>query len=123
MDAFMQKMLRLKIRDWQSIPYSVAGYCPNNDCDNEAWRDEGRNILGWCETTSGFMEVCECNKCFTKYRYRTGFLNFDDFADNFMLRFQYQNNRDAIRQLQHDLLKLYEQCKTKQTYRNKEWLG
>lgn len=55
-------------------------------------------FLGWCETPSGFMYVCECNKCFTKYRYHgvTGSykFNFNKFASSFLLSVLLQKDKD-----------------------------
>lgn len=51
----------MKISNWESIEYSEGICCPNPECDNDGYYDDARNILGWCETPSGFMYVCECN--------------------------------------------------------------
>ena len=37
----------------------------------------------------GYMMVCECKKCFTKYRFHgtiDGKFDFENFADNFLMR-------------------------------------
>lgn len=89
MSDLLKQMLPMKVSNWESIPYSEGLCCPNPECDNDSWYDEARNILGWCETPSGFMHVCECSKCFTKYRYHgvTGSdkFDFDKFARQFLL--------------------------------------
>ena len=53
--SIMEEMLPMKISNWESIEYSEGICCPNPECDNDSWFDEARNILGWCETPSGFM--------------------------------------------------------------------
>lgn len=68
MDKELQIMLPMKISNWESIPYSEGLNCPNPECTNKSYDDEARSILGWCETPYGFMQVCECKKCFAKYR-------------------------------------------------------
>mgnify|MGYP004550594049 CR=1 FL=1 len=65
--------------------------CPNKECDNKSCHSEARNIIGWCDTPYGYMMVCECKKCFTKYRFHgtiDGKFDFDNFADNFMMRIE-----------------------------------
>lgn len=42
-----------------------------------------------CDTPYGYMMVCECKKCFTKYRFHgtiDGKFDFENFADNFLMR-------------------------------------
>ena len=46
-------------------------------------------ILSECDTPYGYMMVCECKKCFTKYRFHgtiDGKFDFENFADNFLMR-------------------------------------
>ena len=65
----MKEMLPMKISNWESIEYSEGLNCPNENCDNKSYDDYARNIIGWCDTPYGYMMVCECKKCFTKYRF------------------------------------------------------
>lgn len=97
--SIMEEMLTMKISNWESIKYSEGICCPNPECDNDSYYNEARNILGWCETPSGFMYVCERNKCFTKYRYHgvTGSykFNFNKFASSFLLSVLLQKDKDG----------------------------
>lgn len=93
MDKELQIMLPMKISNWESIPYSEGLNCPNPECTNKSYDNEARSILGWCETPYGFMQVCECKKCFTKYRMH-GFpgdkFSFHSFMMYFMPRIELQ---------------------------------
>lgn len=84
-----REMLPMKISNWESIEYSEELNCPNENCDNKSYNDDARNIIGWCDTPYGYMTVCECKKCFTKYRFH-GIVgdkfDFDNFAFTFMMR-------------------------------------
>lgn len=82
-------MLPMKISNWESIEYSEGINCPNENCDNKSYDDDARNIIGWCDTPYGYMMVCECKKCFTKYRFHGTIgdrFDFDNFAFYFMMR-------------------------------------
>lgn len=87
--SLMEKMLPMKISNWETIEYSEGINCPNENCDNKSYYDSARKTIGWCETPYGFMKVCECKKCFTKYRFH-GIIgdkfDFHKFAIDFMLR-------------------------------------
>ena len=83
----LREMLPMKISNWESIEYSEELNCPNEECDNKSFYDDARNIIGWCDTPYGFMIVCECKKCFTKYRFHgtiVGKFDFEKFAFDFM---------------------------------------
>ena len=86
-------LLPMKISNWESIPYSEGLNCPNPDCTNKSYSDDARNILGWCETPYGFMQVCECKRCFSKYRMH-GFpgdkFSWSSFLMSFMPRIERQ---------------------------------
>lgn len=87
--SLMEEMLPMKISNWESIEYSEGLNCPNENCGNKSYDDDARNIIGWCDTPYGYMMVCECKKCFTKYRFHgtTGNkFDFDNFAFYFMMR-------------------------------------
>ena len=87
----LRKMLPMKINNWESIEYSEGLNCPNENCDNKSCYSEARNIIGWCDTPYGYMMVCECKKCFTKYRFHGTVgdkFYFDNFAFTFMMRFK-----------------------------------
>lgn len=86
-------LLPMKISNWESIPYSEGLNCPNLDCTNKSYSDDARDIIGWCETPYGFMQVCECKRCFTKYRMH-GFpgdkFSWSSFLMSFMPRIERQ---------------------------------
>lgn len=87
--SLMEEMLPMKISNWESIEYSEGLNCPNENCDNKSYYDDARNIIGWCDTPYGYMMVCECKKCFTKYRFHGTIgdrFDFDNFAFYFMMR-------------------------------------
>lgn len=67
--SLMKEMLPMKISNWESIEYSEGLNCPNENCGNKSCSCHARNIIGWCDTPYGYMMVCECKKCFTKYRF------------------------------------------------------
>ena len=61
------------------------------ECDNKSYSDHARNFIGWCDTPYGYMMVCECKKCFTKYRFHGtigGRFDFKRFSFDFMMRFK-----------------------------------
>lgn len=94
--SLMKEMLPMKISNWESIVYSEELNCPNKECDNKSCHSEARNIIGWCDTPYGYMMVCECKKCFTKYRFHgtiDGKFDFDNFADNFMMRIEIEKEK------------------------------
>lgn len=87
--SLMDEMLPMKISNQESIEYSEGLNCPNENCDNKSCSCHARNIIGWCDTPYGYMMVCECKKCFTKYRFHgtiDGKFDFENFADNFLMR-------------------------------------
>ncbi len=95
--GILNEMLPMKISNWEHIPYSEGINCPNPDCDNKSYHDDARNILGWCETPYGFMEVCECKKCFTKYRFHGTSgdkFDFKNFAMGFLLGVKLKTRRN-----------------------------
>ena len=57
----------MKISNWESIPYSVGLQCPNGD--DGSLMDGKSKVIGWCDTPKGLMKVCECQVCFSKFRY------------------------------------------------------
>ena len=85
--GILREMLPMKISNWESIEYSEGLNCPNEECDNKSYSDHARNLIGWCDTPYGYMMVCECKKCFTKYRFHgtiRGRFDFERFALDFM---------------------------------------
>lgn len=96
MDDLMKEMLPMKISNWESIEHSEECNCPNENCDNKSYDVNTRNIIGWCDTPYGFMMVCECKKCFTKYRFHGTVGNkfdFKNFANNFLLRVEIEKGK------------------------------
>lgn len=94
--SLMKEMLPMKISNWESIEYSEGLNCPNENCDNKSCSCHARNIIGWCDTPYGYMMVCECKKCFTKYRFHgtiDGKFDFENFADNFLLRVEMEKEK------------------------------
>lgn len=54
---------------------------------------------GWCDTPYGYMMVCECKKCFTKYRFHgtiDGKFDFENFADNFLMRVEMEKKNYSL---------------------------
>lgn len=73
-----------KIVQWESIPYAPDFICP--ECGKSAIQGkdlygsntlEKPNLVGWCETTNGFMAVFECPCCHSKYRFHPHMDLFD----------------------------------------------
>lgn len=96
--SMMEEMLPMKISNWESIEYSEGINCPNENCDNKSYEDDARNTIGWCDTPYGYMRVCECKKCFTKYRFHGTIgdrFNFHNFAFNFMLRLRLEKIKNT----------------------------
>jgi hypothetical protein len=94
--SLMKEMLPMKISNWESIEYSEGLNCPNENCDNKSCSCHARNIIGWCDTPYGYMMVCECKKCFTKYRFHgtiEGKFDFENFADNFLMRVEMEKGK------------------------------
>lgn len=77
-----------KIVQWESVPYSAGLRCHCGRCDlayvcfdNTGEYIKG-DIIGWCETSSGFMAVFECPECHSKFRCHASIgnkFNEDDF--------------------------------------------
>lgn len=70
-----------KIAEYRCIEYTADFVCP--ECDKSgvgiAGKDRQKpNLIGWCETSYGYMVVLECPSCFTKYRFH-GAVNEYDF--------------------------------------------
>ncbi len=94
--SLMKEMLPMKISNWESIEYREGLNCPNENCDNKSCSCHARNIIGWCDTPYSYMMVCECKKCFTKYRFHgtiDGKFDFENFADNFLLRVEMEKEK------------------------------
>lgn len=66
-EAMRTRLLSMKISNWESIPYSAGLRCPNGD---DGYLTEKKSkVIGWCDTPRGLMKVCECQVCFSKFRY------------------------------------------------------
>ena len=70
----------MKISNWESIPYSVGLQCPNGD-DGSLMENKSK-VIGWCDTTRGLMKVCECQVCFSKFRYHGLHGNLETFLNS-----------------------------------------
>lgn len=100
----MEEMLPMKISNWESIEYSEGLNCPNEECDNKSCSCHARNIIGWCDTPYGYMMVCECKKCFTKYRFHgtiDGKFDFENFADNFLMHVEMEKEEYSYGNIQN----------------------
>lgn len=56
-------------------------------------------LSGWCDTPYGYMMVCECKKCFTKYRFHGTIdskFDFENFADNFLMRIEMEKENYSV---------------------------
>lgn len=50
--------------------------------------DKQQTVIGFCETTVGFMPIFQCDNCFEKYRYHintTGRYKIDEFKRDIAL--------------------------------------
>ena len=63
-ESMRKRLLAMKISNWESIPYSAG---PNGD--DGTLMEEKSKVVGWCDTPRGLMKVCECQVCFSKFRY------------------------------------------------------
>ena len=59
-------MILPKFTQWESIAYSWDFQCPCGRCMIDGVIKP--NLVGWCETTHGYMFVFECPICFQKFR-------------------------------------------------------
>lgn len=70
-----------KIPEYRDIAYSADFVCP--ECEQSGVGITGESsqkpsLIGWCETSYGYMVILECPLCFTKYRFH-GAMNKYDF--------------------------------------------
>jgi len=60
------------------------------------FNDKQQTIIGFCETTVGFMPIFQCNSCFEKYRYHintVGRYKIDEFKrDIALIMFSKENS-------------------------------
>lgn len=77
----MKDILRIlkKFPDYEVIPYETGLTCPYGDLN---FRSERPNLIGWCETNIGHMVVCECPKCFARFRWHASD-HWDDTEEEF----------------------------------------
>lgn len=79
-----------KISQYESIAYSAEYCCP--DCGKSGIGKRGNckcNLVGWCETPSGYMVVCECPVCGSKFRFHPHLMRFDKDDFNMKLECEY----------------------------------
>jgi len=86
-----------KIPDYESIPYAIDYTCQHcglsgTDMEATAFRPD---LVGWCDTPSGYMAVFECPRCFEKFRFHPHFERHDFDIFNEKLEFDYLN-KDTI---------------------------
>lgn len=74
--------------DASQAEISIDFMCP--ECAKSGINYDGYekpNLVGWCDTEFGYMMICECPKCFTKYRFHGTAVNKnDDFAFEHAIR-------------------------------------
>lgn len=65
---FMDKQYELKnFIQCEDIPYAKNLGC---SCGYATYfQNRSYDVVGYCDTPQGFMMVCECPKCFEKYRH------------------------------------------------------
>lgn len=79
-----------KFPQYESIPYAGDYKCPS--CGNSGIANHTSrkcDLAGWCETPSGFMVVCECPECGTKFRFHPHLnkFDFDDFNETIEIHY------------------------------------
>jgi len=57
-----------KFPQWESIPYAFNFACQDCGCSMIDDIIHKPNLVGWCETSQGYMLVFECPVCFNKFR-------------------------------------------------------
>ena len=89
----------MKMVQYQDIPIVKDMECP--DChksDVNGFDHEYAKPIGWCDTQTGFMEVFECPRCYSKFRCHidtTGRYNEDTFYGDFGLMYFLYNKRNS----------------------------
>ena len=79
-----------KFYQYESIPYANDYTCP--ECGKSSIGSHAEKkcaLIGWCETPSGYMVVCECPVCGTTFRFHPHLDRFDFDAFNDRIEFDY----------------------------------
>lgn len=50
--------------------------------DGGSLMEKKSKVVGWCDTPSGLMKVCECQVCFSKFRYHGLHGSLETFLDS-----------------------------------------
>lgn len=103
-----------KIPEYRSIEYAPDFVCP--ECDNSGIGIAviGRqkpSLVGWCETTYGYMVVLECPSCFTKFRIHGALIKDDLEAFNADIYKYYLGGGDADLAWVSNAIELYKKVK------------
>ena len=83
-----------KYPQWEHIIYAGDFTCPH--CDKSGFVDlygkvvESPNIVGWCETSIGYMGIFECTHCFNKYRFHCTIGTYNADIDEFDIYLYYK---------------------------------
>ena len=79
-----------KTSQYESVKYANDYCCPECDKSGIGRRREKKSLLtGWCETPSGYMVVCECPVCGSKFRFHPHLMRFDKDDFNMKLECEY----------------------------------
>jgi len=76
-----------QIAQYETVRHSKLVNCECEYADYS--RPESYDIIGYVDTQQGYMIVCECPKCFDKYRHHistSGRYNFDTFKADLGLK-------------------------------------
>lgn len=82
-----------KFTEWRSIPYATDLCCQDcGKCGFDGYygaRKPYPRLIGWCETSYGFMGVFECTECGAKFRFHGGdpIDDIDEFENKLILTF------------------------------------
>lgn len=87
----------MQFPQYEDIAVSRDMDCPQ--CGKSSYFDESKTDprrVGWCDTRHGFMIVCECPHCFSRYRFHistTGRWDKKAFYRDFALSLRLYNKR------------------------------
>lgn len=87
-----------KIPEYRDIEYAPGLICPECEKSGIGITVIGRqkpSLVGWCETTYGYMAVLECPSCYTKFRIHGALIKDDLEAFNADIYQYYIGGGDA----------------------------
>ena len=79
-----------KFPQYEGIPYANDYRCPCCGISGIARHGTRKcELVGWCKTPSGFMVICECPECSSRFRFHPHFnrFDFDDFNDTIEIHY------------------------------------